>query len=312
MTAAHTSTAGRRAVERLAAALTGTAAGTMPPHLDAALDRVEAGPWPEVAWTWSRLTPSGCPVELATDPTGGSRLYWAAEVCGPQAPEADRLRRTVTVLAEAGQAPAAEVVRSLAALQHGADLRFGAWVGGREDVRGAAPARLKLYAELAGLPEELLARPVLDAWRALPAGTVPRMFGIEPATGKSELYARLPITDPLDLMPFLHAAGHLRALNGVRDRLPGGLDRLAGRRLGVSVAWTPDTADLELCLFVTARTLFPGAPELLGPLVPRMPALEGRRLGSVTLRLDPTGRTLSTALALSPRTSGLGRRTGPR
>ena len=48
----------REEVRRFAAALTGAAA--LPPRLDAAIARLEASAWPEVATCWSLLTPGGC------------------------------------------------------------------------------------------------------------------------------------------------------------------------------------------------------------------------------------------------------------
>ncbi len=310
----------RDAVLRLATALTGATA--LPPLLGAAVDRLEASCWPEVAWRWSRLTPSGFPVEL-TATTGAGGLHWTAEAAGPELPETDRLHRAAALLGASGQAPLPELVALLAAAQSGADLRFGAWIGGRE-LPDAAP-RLKLYAELPAPTEpltepltgpltepltgpltmpglaELLPDRVAAAWRRLPAGTVPRMLGVEPARGRYELYTRLPTTDVLDLVTFLHTAGHPSALRVLDDGLPDGLRRLAGRRLGLSMAWTTGSP-ITVALFASARTLFPTAPDTLttmAPVLERVRDLHVRRV-LVAIGLDPGHDRPSVSVGLVP------------
>jgi hypothetical protein len=290
---AHVTT--RQAVHSLATAL--TAVPTLPPYLDAAIGRLEASNWPEVVWTWSRLTPSGCPIELTCGPYG-AQLRWTAEVAGPELPDAHRLRKAVALLEAAGQPLPPDLVHHITARQAKADLRFGAWLGGRENPIESV-TRLKLYAELPHVTAHLLPQHVAAAWRRLPPETLPRILGFEPSTGKTELYARLPSIDPIDLLPFLNETDHTSALTALNRHLPDGLDRLTGRRLGISISWTHEP-HLELALFVSARTLFPGAPEALSELVPSLPAIDNCRFGLVTFRLDPTGRTLPAAIGLSP------------
>ncbi|MFI6291902.1 hypothetical protein ACIBEJ_09980 [Nonomuraea sp. NPDC050790] len=327
------------------AALRAIAGHELPPPLEDVLDRLAASAWPEVAWRWSRLTPSGFPVELTPGPDG---LSWAAEVAPPEFPDADRLGAALRLLEKAGQ-PCLEPLPG-----RSASARFGAWIGGKPD------GRLKVYAELAdtpllqqrapsgGRPEPVAATsggctepvaaargdlsdlaetvavprggrsepvavvasggPVVPGSRGglpyllpeavgavvgrLPDGARPRMAGVEPRTGKTELYFRLPVLeDPLDLLPLLLESGHAAAVRALEEHLPGGLGRLRGRRLGLSVAWHSGSRGRpRLALFASARTLFPEEPE----------PSPGVRRGLVTLALDPEGLSLPVAVALSP------------
>ena len=62
------------------------------------------------------------------------------------------------------------------------------------------------------------------------------MIGVEPARDRIEIYLRLPAVDPDDLRPLLTAACHAHGLDALERSLPDGKRRLAGRRLGVSLA----------------------------------------------------------------------------
>lgn len=117
----------------------------LPPLLGAAVDRLEHSHWPEVVDCWSRLTPSGFPVEITVVP-GAAPLRWTAEVTGPEVAEAKRLGLAADQLAAHGPAVDPALLATLLAGQDGVDLRFGAWIGGREPP-GGSPL-LKLYAEL--------------------------------------------------------------------------------------------------------------------------------------------------------------------
>ncbi|MEX5710281.1 hypothetical protein AB1484_18720 [Parafrankia sp. FMc6] len=296
----------REAVTRLVADLTATA--RLPPLLSAAADRLEATGWHEVATSWSRLTPTGFPVEL----TAGRHiegLRWTAEVAAPEVPDTDRLFRAAELLDAHHQCPRRRLVDGLACAQSSAELRFGAWLGGRESP-GADPG-LKLYAELpapgarprgpriepgaeldvadvvlaaagAAVPPGLAA-----ALRGLPPGTRARMLGVEPGRARHELYLRLPDVDALDLVPFLHALGSPGALAGAAGGLPDGLRRLAGRRLGLSVAWSGGEVT-SLTFFVSARSLFPAAPGALRALVPDLGRVRDDRVRRALVGLTPT------------------------
>lgn len=293
----------RAEVTALHAAISGGA--PLPPYLDAVLSRLEGSAWPEVVTSWSRLNPSGFPIEL-TAAAAGEPPRWTAEVAGPETPERDRLDLAAGLLAAAGQPAPQRLLSALRAAQSEVTLRFGAWLGGRE--KPGTPPRLKLYAELpAGAPVASMVPEIQPVLRQLPPGAAARMLGIEPARHRTELYLRLPDADPVELAPALHALGHGAALTALDRGLPDGLRRLRGRRLGLSLAWRP----LELALFVPAYTLFPAVPELLGDVAPQVAGLDLRwRPGAVTLGLDPAGRTMPVRVGLAPGRPSLHHRNG--
>ncbi|GLX10724.1 hypothetical protein [Microbispora sp. NBRC 16548] len=285
----------RSAIERLVREATGL--HVLPPLLDAAVSRLEQSTWPEAVTRWSRLTPSGFPVELTI---GGDALRWTAEAAPPEVADSARLDLAVAILAAHGQAPDPALADALRHAQAGADLRFGAWIGGRESPARAGAFRLKLYAEIPpAFPPPGLSAPSSFPWRLLPYGARARMLGVEPARGRTEVYVRLPAVDPLALLPFMYATGHGAALGGVERGLADGLGRLRGRRLGLSVARESDGAT-ELALFASARTLFPAEPAMLAALVRGLGDGGTWRVGLVTLGLDPEGRGLRTTVGISP------------
>ena len=94
--------------------------------------------------------------------------------------------------------------------------------------------------------------------------------------------------------------GHAHGLDVLERRLPDGKQRLAGRRLGISLA-TRAAESIEVALFVSARSLFPAAPEMLRGLVPAIASLPETlaRLTLVTLSLDSQGAGVSFAVGVT-------------
>ncbi len=333
---------------------------TVPRELATAIERISHSTWPEMVQQWSRLTPSGFPIEL-TVTDADPLLRWSAEVAGPEIDEAQRLNLVAGVLAEAGQPVAAPVLAALQAMQDGRDLQYGAWIGGRmslgtkkllknppftpfdwaqdrlrqaqdersqllhqgdfpvraelvearfcpveqpqENLSRASESRFKLYSEIpAGVPCNVLPLPpkLQELLLRLPNSTVPRMIGVEPARRRCEIYLRLPTSDPEDLRPFLNAAGYAHGLPALAQRLPDGLKRLVGRKLGISLAVGVEDV-IQVSLFVSARTLFPSAPELLSTLIPVLTKIpqQGVRLTLVTLSLDPASENVSLAVGVT-------------
>ena len=273
-------------VERLAAAL----GLKVPPDLAVAAAQLAQTTWPEIAESWSRLTPTGFPIEL-TITEADCILRWAAEIAGPEIAEARRLELVATRLAAAGQPVSSPLLRALQAAQSGRDLRYGAWIGGRSSDN--AQPRFKLYGEIpldVSFDEIPLPPALREAITHTPAVALPRMIGIEPARNRVEIYLRLRAIEPDDLRPLLSAAGHLYGLDALERSLPDGKRRLAGRRLGISLA-IGAAESLEVALFVSARSLFPAAPEMLRGLVPAIASVPETfgRLTLVTLGLDPKG-----------------------
>ncbi len=251
---------------------------------------------------WSRLTPSGFPIEFMLA-DADITLRWSAEIAGPEIAEASRLERVAAHLAEAGQPVAPALLDALGSLQHERDLEFGAWLGGRASDVG--PPRFKLYAEVpAGthFDELPLPRTLRDACARAPVAAMPRMIGIEPARGRVEVYLRLPAIAPDDLRPVLAAAGHERALESLERHLPDGRRRLAGRRLGMSLAVEAEQArSVDVALFASVRTLFPAAPEMLQRLIPATTrvAPAGVRFTLVTIGLDVEREAPSFAVGIT-------------
>jgi len=251
------------ALDALAAAL----GWTVPCELAVIADRLTSSRWPEVVDRWSRLTPSGFPVELMVTPEAAPR--WASEIAGPEIADSERIHLVATQLAAAAQPIAPAQLDALSALQKNCALRWGAWIGGR---RVQAATHFKLYAEVsrtcpfAALPLPDALRPVLAR---LPAGAYPSQIGVSPIRSRVELYVGLPMIGIDDLRPALTAAQYPWAVDAIARVLPDGLRRLAGRRLGISLACGPDN-QIEFTVFGSVRTLFPGATEYIGALVPRL------------------------------------------
>jgi hypothetical protein len=263
----------------------------LPHPLEAALARLEASAWPEIAGTWSQLTPSGFPIEFTVGSTDAA-LRWTAEVAGPEIDEKRRVAIGAATLAGAGEVVPTALIDALSALHERSPLRFGAWIGGRE-----GPSQLKLYAELPDadlralpLPEELCGLP-------LPQGASARMVGIEPSSGKVELYLRLPALDhPL---PFSLRMALPWVEEALGRTLPDGMRRLAGRRLGMSVALRG--GELDFALFASARTLFPARPDMLRHLVPTLRIEAGPlRTGLLTIGFDRAAENLAFGVGVSP------------
>jgi hypothetical protein len=286
----------KKELEQLASAL----GRTIPPDLAAIVAQLGQSAWPEMVERWSRLTPTGFPIEL-TVTDADPLLRWTAEIAGPEIVDAHRLGLVARRLAMAGQPVPPPVLAALQAVQQGRDLRYGAWLGGRtiDDTQ----SRFKLYAEIpAGVSCHHMPLPptLREATAHAPHGTLPRMIGVEPRRGRIEIYLRLPTLVPDDLRPLLSAAGHAHGLDTLERSLPDGTRRLAGRRLGISLA-SGATEPIEVALFVSARSLFPAAPEMLYRLVPAIASLPETlvRLTLVTLRLDPHGAGVSFAVGVT-------------
>jgi hypothetical protein len=294
----------KHALEQLAGAL----GWSIPRDLAMVVARLGQTAWPEMVERWSQLTPTGFPVELTVTELD-QVVRWTAEVAPPEVDDAHRLDLVATCLAEAGEPVEPSLLEALHACQRGRDLRYGAWLGGRV-IDGMS--RFKLYGELAAgvsLASIPLPPPLKEATGHVPDGAGPRMIGVEPARHRIEVYWRLPVLDPEDLRPLLVAAGHPGGVEVLDGHLPDGTRRLAGRRLGISLA-RGDDQSMEVALFASARTLFPAAPECLRALVPALARLppDLARVTLVTLRLIPDGHGLSFAVGV---TAASGRPTGP-
>lgn len=270
-------------------------ARSVPPVLDTLIKNLEQTKWPEVASSWSRLTPSGFPVELtilAGDPT----IRWTAEMAPPECPEDRRLARAAAFMADFAQPPPSNLLERLRRVQAGRALRFGAWLGGRE---GGQEPRLKLYAELPDQADLAALLPDHPVFLRLSPMLRKRMLGIEPGQGRIEVYVSLPRLHPDDLHSILLTMKQPDAMASLDAMLPDGVARLRGRKLGLSVAVGPGSVP-EVALFATARTLFPGDHHAVSRLVPPWKDLPACRLGMLTMALGQGGRGLRFAVGVAP------------
>ncbi len=182
------------------------------------------------AWQSSRLTGDGFPFEIAFS-TADDRLRFTLEP-GPAglAPQ-HRLDRAVAAIRRLSTAPVPDdVVRDLAAVQSGAPLRYGAWVGTRV---GPTDAAFKLYVEAPPSgPATAFMEPV-----ALGDRTVERrMVAYIPKTRSFEWYSGVPSLEPRHVRAVLAPAGKEDEASRLLDVIEGIYGhRIRGRVPGPSV-----------------------------------------------------------------------------
>lgn len=248
-------TSGILAVARRIAVRAGCAS-TAPEHLACALGKLTASPWPEAAWRFSRLTEDGSPVEF-TFSSREDALRCAIEVAGPEIDAQDRISEACKLLGLLDEPhPQAEVLGSWLAMQRGAVLNWGAWLGLRHDRAGM---RSKLYLEVPRRRQPDVPSPVPGA-RLL-------MIGHEPATGRTEYYYRKPALDPADLEA-LFVSAHWRETRDCVDVL---IEELTGMPIQVALRWVGLGFSLarrtgseapSLTLFLRAKAARGGAAEV--------------------------------------------------
>jgi hypothetical protein len=280
-------------------ALAREVAWPVPDDLAAAAARLEQSGWPEVVDRWSRLTPTGFPIELTVAASGTVRR-WTTEVAGPEMADKRRLDLVAAHMAAAGQPVAERVLDQLRRLQAQGPMRYGAWLGGRP--AGDATC-YKLYAEVPrdARFDNAVLPPALRAVAAhVPRGTRVSMVGCEPARGRLELYCRLPAVDPEDLRPVFNAAGCDQGMEVLETSLPDGTRRLAGRQLGLSIAVGASPAP-EITVLVSARSLFPGSPQMLHALLPGVATFPMRhtRPTLVAMGMSANANALTFAIGLT-------------
>lgn len=220
------------------------------------------------AWTSSRLTGDGFPVEI-TFTTADQRLRYTVEPAGPRAAPAERLETAMQAVTDLGPAPiSAETAAAFRSLQRPGGLFFGAYVGGRHS---PADDQFKLYVET---PFEAATDGSLPAEPAGLLGDYPqprridrpvhlRMIAWSPASDQWELYYRVKDLAPHHLAAVLAPAG----LAHLADELEGYLretyghafaERLPGESVGVSYTWQAGETAHTATLFFFARTFWGG------------------------------------------------------
>jgi len=241
----------------------GAERGGVAANAHASLERVLGGVgrsrWPEVAWSFSRLTACGFPLELSFAPDEAFR--YTAEVAGAELANEERLSRALELGRALGRCePAEELLHSLAALQRGGTLLFGSWLGARHSPDRNA---YKLYAEIPrelGGPEAAEALDRLFPW-GLDGMLAPRGAGLELDSSAYEIYFRgvgvIESWQVERLIWRLRLGAALPALRELIEQASGRpFERAArGANLGFSVAISRDGEIGAFSLFGYARRL---------------------------------------------------------
>jgi len=203
------------------------------------------------AWTSSRLTGDGFPVEVGFA-TGDDDLRLTVEPGGIHLDPWRRLDVTLGVLAELNcPAVPAPTLAECRRLQVGG-LRYGTWLGCR--IR-AAQSGYKLYVEVAdgAEPPSGLVAPKREAQL--------RMVGCVPGSGVWETYFRIRDLDPLELAGVLAPAGFGGRAAELREALAEAYghrlgERLPGRSVGVSYGFSAAGEPVGVTLFLFARAFW--------------------------------------------------------
>ena len=216
------------------------------------LKSLEAGSWPDIAWSFSGLNTDGCPIECGFS-THEETFRISLEVAGPDYPEHARLDAALTLLSALGlPRPEPGLVELWRGLQAGAHLKWGCWLG----LRGSATGmRGKLYLELPGRAPVCLSDSRLH------------MTGFDPGQGWEEAYCILRSPTEARLRHILRdspAAGREAVLDAI--------GQLTGMPLRLALTWTEIGASIarsgndapRAAIFFRARAL-PGGAAALRP-----------------------------------------------
>ena len=215
------------------------------------LGRRLAGEAPN-AWRSSCLTGDGFPFELAFC-TGDDRLRFTIEPGYEDLDPHTRLDLAGELIRTLGeeQLPL-EVLEDFRAIQAGAPLEYGAWIGCRV---GSDRMGVKLYVEI---PDGWTGTSLRHAAPVLPDRVVvPRMTAYTPSTGAFEVYFRVPSLEPRHLPAVLAPAGmevHAPWLVGLIEEAYGHVvrGRLPGPSVGVSYVAEPGRSRVTLHFYARA------------------------------------------------------------
>jgi hypothetical protein len=268
--------------------------GTMHPALDQALDvfpadtaaraaaalqtllhdRISDGG--EDAWSASRLTGGGFPVEI-TFTTADDRLRYTLEPAGRSVTPRQRLEAAIHMIDILSPAALPEyVAQAFRSLQRSGVLTFGAWIGGRHS---AAESQYKIYAET---PDVDAAHGILSAALSAWVAEIPvarlydrsaslQMVAYSPSSEQWELYYRVksltPYHVPGALAPVGLASQTEELLSYVKDAYGYPLgERLPGESVGISYSVRAANAESSasqpgaqsVTLYFFARALWGG------------------------------------------------------
>jgi hypothetical protein len=218
----------------------------------------------------SRLTGDGFPVELIFSSLD-TAIRYTCEVASPEIAPTERLRCACGLLTALGQSSRLP----LAELQEGrADLGWGAWLGGRHT---ATSDRYKIYVEI---PENLppparcRLREALGRYQALleSQAYALRIAGVDPVSGKIELYFRGRSLEPRELRGLLSFAGLAEQEEALFSLLEEAAHhparvRLPGAQHGFSISLAPAGEIGTFTFFVFARSMFGADPNTRSALL---------------------------------------------
>jgi hypothetical protein len=216
-----------------------------------------------IAWSGSRLTGDGFPVEI-TFTTADDRLRYTVEPASRSCTPQQRLEAAVQLINSLGAAGLDEdTAGTFRAMQNLGGLTFGAWIGGRHS---ASDSQYKIYVEMPETNIEgsnYLTRKLgsLPAPRLYDRSANLRMAAFSPATAQWELYYRVMSFAPEHMAGTLAPAG----LKGMAEMLLSVIkdaygysfgERLPGESTGISYSFHAGSQGAEPHYEVQSVTLF--------------------------------------------------------
>ena len=218
--------------------------------------------WPEVAWSFSRLTGDGFPLEFTLSSLDATVRY-TAEVAGPEVAEVERLPCALELIDRlGGVVPAAHITRLLHQVQAAWPLSYGAWIGGRHDHFGD---RFKVYVEVprTGMREaQDLVRATI-AHQPLPNLSNPefRLIGYEPGEKRFECYFQIDRLETWELERLMGQAGLAERKTSLLNLLAESYHRpvqstIPDENLGFSFSYSLAGGPTVFSFFTYARSVF--------------------------------------------------------
>lgn len=203
------------------------------------------------AWGGSRLTGDGFPFELSFS-TIDPRLRFTIEPGGRWLGLGDRLDAAASIVATIAGSPVPDAtLAGLRAMQAGASLAYGAWVGCRV---GANGTEAKLYVEVPRAARFRVESLVLEEREV-----TPRMLAYSPSTNSFEAYCRVPSLEPRHLAAVLQLVGGEARVPWLLDFIAEAYGhRLRGRLPGpsVGVSFLRHAAEKRITLHFYARAFW--------------------------------------------------------